>query len=137
MNFKGLYDIRPAVFEDQNFVLATFLRGLYYSSDYFKQVPKDIFMTSYKNICSLAWSSPAVSIKVACLKEDPQVILGYSVTSANGEALMWIYVKTAWRKQGIGKSLLPNNTKYVTNINALGSTLIKEKLPGVVFNPFY
>lgn len=136
MNFEGLYDIRPAKQEDVNFILATWLRGLYYGESWFKEIPKNIFMNNYKRVAQATLSSPKVEVKIACLKEDPDVILGYSVISRNQEALIWIFVKTAWRQQGIGKSLLPKDTKYVTHLTALGKTLM-PKLPNAVFNPFY
>lgn len=117
--------------------MATFLRGLYYGDSWFSQVPKDIFMENYKRIAEAAWTSPKIRISVACLKEDPSVILGYSITSADGNALAWLFVKTAWRKQGIGRSLLPKDLKYATHLTALGKSLMSEKLPNVQFNPFY
>lgn len=131
----SLYNIRPAKPEDMNFVMATFLRGLYYGDPWYTQIPKDIFMSVYKQIAQKAWESPTVVIRVACLKEDENVILGYSVLSADNSAILWVFVKTAFRNQGIARSLVPSSPVFVTHLTTLGKTLL-PKLNGAVFNPF-
>lgn len=135
-NFKGLYDIRTATPDDDNFILATWLRGLYYGDSWFSQIPKNIFMDNYKKITKATLTNPKVTIKIACLKEDPTVILGYSIVSKDSKAVIWCFVKTAWRKQGIGRSLLPESPLFVTHLTALGKSLL-PRLPGTTFNPFY
>lgn len=131
----SLYNIRPAKPEDMNFVMATFLRGLYYGDPWFTKIPKDIFMSVYKQIAQKAWENPNVRIKVACLKEDDNVILGYSVLSADNSAILWVFVKMAFRNQGIARSLVPESPMFVTHLTELGKTLL-PKLNGAVFNPF-
>lgn len=135
-DFQGLYDIRSAIESDVNFILATWLRGLYYGDSWFSSIPKHIFMQNYKKITQATLMSPNVEVRVACLKEDPNVILGYSIVTRDEKAVVWVFVKTAWRKQGIGKSLLPAAPDYVTHLTALGKSLL-YKLPTAQFNPFY
>lgn len=137
MTFTGLYDIREYKPEDSNFVLATWLRGLYYGDSWFSQIDKDIFMNNYSKIANSALVNPNIKIMVACLKEDQNVILGYSILSRNDEAIVWCFVKSAWRRQGIGKSLIPQSPRFVTHLTSLGSTLLRDKLPNTSFNPFY
>jgi hypothetical protein len=93
-------------------------------------------MAAYKRVAEAAWASPNIRIKVACLKEDPNVILGYSVCSADEKAIVWCFVKSAWRRQGIGKSLLPSSAVYATHLTETGKMLM-NKMPGLAFNPFY
>jgi GNAT superfamily N-acetyltransferase len=121
---------------DKAFIMATWLRGLYYGDSWFSTIPKNIFMNSYKKVAQHALINPLIKVQVACLKEDQDVILGYSVTSVNDDAIVWIFVKSAWRQQGIGKSLLPKSPKFVTLLTELGKSLL-PKLPNTVFNPFY
>jgi len=135
-DFQGLYDIRAVKASDLNFILATWLRGLYYGDSWWSSIPKAIFMNNYKKIAQVTLSSPNVKVVVACLKEDPDVILGYSILSIDEKAVIWVFVKTAWRKQGIGRSLLPHSPQFVTLLTALGKTLL-PKIPTAVFNPFY
>lgn len=136
MSFTGLYDIRPPVKDDISFIMATWLKGLYYGESWFSQIPKDIFMNSYKKIASTILINPNINVRVACLKEDPGVILGYSITTSDDKAVVWVFVKKPWRENGIAKSLLPTSPQYVTHLTALGKTLL-PKLKTAVFNPFY
>ncbi len=135
-DFNGLYDIRDMKDTDKNFIMATWLRGLFYGDSWFSEIPKDIFMNNYKKIASNMLESPKVTVKIACLKEDPDVILGYSVASSDGKALVWIFIKTAWRQQGIGRSLVPSEAQFATLMTPQGKSLM-AKFPNMVFNPFY
>lgn len=135
-NFKGLYDIRDYKESDKNFILATFLRGLYYGDSWFSTIPKDIFMDNYKLVAERIIGDPRINIRLAVLREDNDVILGYSILSADHKAVIWSYTKTAWRRQGIARSLLPSNPLYVMHLSELGKELL-PKLSGAVFNPFY
>ena len=103
-DFKGLYDIRLAKPEDVNFILATFLRGLYYGESAFSPMPKAVFMANYKPVAQALLVRHKVH--VACLKEDQDVILGYSIVSHDSSTVHWVQVKSAWRRKGIAKSLV-------------------------------
>lgn len=131
--FLGLYNIRDLKPEDVNFVLATFLRGLYYGDSWFSKIPKQVFMDNYKNVAlSLVNKS---TIKVACLKDEPDVIIGYSILSNDFQTIHYVYVKAAWRKKGIARSILPQYPSTVTHLTDLGAQLI-TKFKDVIFNPF-
>lgn len=130
---KDLYDIREYVSSDKAFIMATFLRGLYYGDTWFSQIPKDIFMDNYKRIAEALIERPDASVRIACLKEDPDVILGYSISK--GTALDWVYVKKAWRGAGIGRALLPPKITAITHLADTGKALM-NKIPNCIFNPF-
>lgn len=134
-DFRGLYAIRDSVDADTSFIMATFLRGLYYGDSWFSLIPKDIFMQNYKTIANALILSPNVVIKIACLKEDPNVILGYSILSADSQVVHWTFVKSAWRKQGIAKALVPQYPVFITHLSDLGRKLM-SKYPTTKFNPF-
>jgi hypothetical protein len=127
---------------DRNFILATWLRGLYYGDTWYNAIPKSIFMENYHRVLEKFLPHPSVTIKVACLKEDPEIILGYSVSRniKYGEAdiavLDWIFVKSAWRKIGVAKMLLPSKINACTHLTKTGLSILKQKLPNVIFNPF-
>jgi GNAT superfamily N-acetyltransferase len=133
--FAGLYDIRDVKPEDANFVLATFLRGLYYGDSWFSLIPKDIFMLNYKKVAEVLLKSNNTVVKIACLKEDQDVILGYSILSADYQTIHWVFVKQAWRNKGIARSLLPQYSTNITHLTDLGRKLM-NKLPTAIFNPF-
>lgn len=134
-NFQGLFSIRDGINEDRNFVLATFLRGLYYGNSWFSDIPKDIFMSNYKRILETLLDRPDIVVKIACLPDEPSVILGYSVLSGDYQTVHWVYVKQAWRKKGIGRTLTPAHPAYASHLSQLGKSLL-TKLPGATFNPF-
>ena len=118
---------------DKNFVYATWLRGLYYGDSWFSQIPKQIFMTQYQLVIDRILSRATVS--VACLKDDPEIILGYSVHHPieNGNAVDWVFVKSSWRHIGVAKSLIPSNVVAVTHLTKVGRSI---KPANCDFNPF-
>lgn len=122
---------------DKNFILATWLRGLYYGESWYRDIPKDIFMANYHTILEKILATPGLSVKVSCLKDDNEVILGYSVYHKLNELIVldWIFVKSAWRRIGIGKGLVPQGVMFVTHLTKVGKALM-PKIPNVQFNPF-
>lgn len=136
LNFQGLYHIRDANENDKNFILATFLRGIYYGETFFSEVPKTLFMERYKLVAQALVNDRNTTIKVACLPDDQDVVLGYSIMS--GVTVNFVFVKAAWRQKGIAKSLLPDNPTYVVpqHITKIGQSLL-YKLPNVLYNPFF
>lgn len=132
-NMSEVYEIRDYRPEDKSFIMATFLRGLYYGNEFFKLIPKKIFMDNYKLIIEALLNKHI--IKVACLKEDPDIILGYSVLSKDFQIIHFCFVKSAWRKNGIARSLLPKYPTCVTHFTTMSLDLMK-KFPDCVFNPF-
>jgi len=135
LNFTGQYGIRDAVEGDKNFILATFLRGLYYGDSWFSQMPKDIFMSNYKKVADELVAENKTTIKIACLNDSPDVILGYSILSKDYNTVVWVFVKKDWRKGGIGRSLIPNKFSSVLHLTTLGKNLL-NKFENVIFNPF-
>lgn len=135
MSQQSLITTRPYQADDRAFILACWLRGLYYGDTFFSEVPKGIFMEHYHRVLEKFLDNPNVNIKVACLADDPQVILGYSVsrTSKGQVVLDWVFIKKAWRQIGIAKSLLPQGLQVVTHLTKVGRAL---KPAGVTYNPF-
>lgn len=128
-----LITTRPGKMEDASFIFATWLRGLYHGDSWFKIIPKKIFMENYHRVVEKILSSPGVEVKVACLKDDPDVILGYSVYKE--DRLHWIFVKISWRNIGIAKSLAPQNVLTITHLTKVGLNIMR-KYPKLIFNPF-
>ena len=139
---QDLYITRPYQAEDRNFIFATWLRGLYYGDSWFKEIPKNIFMANYHEALDKFMTKPGVLIQVACLKDEPGVILGYSVsrnvnvgTQVIG-VVDWIFVKSAWRNIGIGTHLLPAKFNAFTHLTGCAKKIVSEKYTKAVFNPF-
>lgn len=122
-------DYRP---EDRNFILATFLRGLYYGESWFTLIHKQAFMEHYHKVIEYLLSKPTISIKVACLKEDQDVILGYAILEP--ELVHFAFVKKNWRGIGIARDLVPSTTKVTTHLTRIGLSILNKK--SLTFNPF-
>lgn len=135
MEKRDLITVRDYQVADKNFVYSTFLRGLYYGDSWFTHIPKNIFMENYHTILDRLLESPNTQIKVACLKEDQEVILGYSILNTGGTALHWVFTKSAWRNIGIAKSLVPESVSTVTHLTKVGIGILNKRR-NVVFNPF-
>lgn len=127
----SIISIRQAIPEDLNFVMATWLRGLYYGNPWFKEIKKDNFMAKYHDIITKVLSKETTRVKVAALIDDQNIILGYSVQEP--ALLHWIFVKEAWRRMGIAKRLTPERIDVTTHLTVLGRKLKPQDME---FNPF-
>lgn len=121
--------------EDENFIFSTALAGLYYGDSWFAKIKKTLFITQYRKVLQAMIAKPTTCVRIACMKEDPTEIKGYSITVNHDHALAWVFVKKDWRKNGIAKTLVPTTVTEVTNLTALGEVLMK-KYPHLSFNPF-
>lgn len=121
--------------KDKNFILATWLRGLFLGSRYFRRIDRKAFFENYHRAIEFILAHPGVVVKVAVLKEDPEVIIGYAVTSQNDTVLHWVHCKGAWRRIGVAKGLIPPSIHTVTHLTDVGMSIL-NKHRDVKFNPF-
>lgn len=131
MDKKDLIYTRDYIEEDYNFIMSTWLKGLRYGNDFFKSVASKPYFESYHGAIDKLLGSSDVRIQVSCLKEDPSVILGYSI--ARGEVLDWVYVKQDWRQIGIARSLVPEGVTTVSHWTTLGKKCMPKTWK---INPF-
>jgi hypothetical protein len=127
-----LIETRFANTSDVPFILATWLKGLRFGNGWFKLIDNKAYFKTYHGVIISLLSRPTVLVSVACLKEDPSVILGYAVVEGN--KLHWCQVKKAWRGIGIAKSLVPKEVDTVTHLTDTGKSIFLKK--GLIFNPF-
>lgn len=123
--------IRNMQESDLPLVYATWLKGQRNGNSWFKSIDQDIYFSGYKKVVEGRIASS--ECKVSCLETDPDVVLGYSIYSPDHKVLHWVYVKKAWRKMGIAKSLLPSGIEQVTSLTRLGRLILKKRAK---FNPF-
>lgn len=133
LNKADLVSTRSANANDKNFIFATWLRGLKYGNDWYNEIDSATYFSVYHQVLEAVLAKPDTKVTVSCLKDDPEVVLGYSVHTS--DKLHWIFVKKAWRSIGIAKSLIPANIKTVTHLTTVGKSILK-KYPEVKFNPF-
>jgi GNAT superfamily N-acetyltransferase len=134
MNKNDLITMRDRLDSDMSFIYQSWLRGLRYSNDWFNTINHDAYYANYTKIVQNLLAQKETQVRVACLIEDPDVIIGYSVTRPEKQAIDWVFVKPHWRKLGIAKDLIPKGLKWSTHITLPGNAL-RKKL-GLDFNPF-
>jgi hypothetical protein len=84
--------IRPAEPDDHNFLFATYLNNNWYSKEQTTTLKKSMWMAlQHKRLENVLSSG---TVKVACLSESPDVVVGYAFP--DGER-PFSYVKLAWR----------------------------------------
>lgn len=129
-----LVAIREGVESDLPFIYASWLKGLRYGNDTFGAIQQDAYFKCYHQVLERVLENQNTSIRIACLKDEPDAILGYSVST--GDILHFVFVKRSWRRIGIAKDLVNMcPPKTVTHITKVGESIL-NKLPGVSFNPF-
>lgn len=133
LNKKDLIEIRGMYPDDWNFILATWLKGLRYGNDWFGMVDPSVYYEAYQKVIERILQSPGTDVRVACLKDSPDVILGYAVI--RDSTLDWVFVKSRWRTIGIARSLVPENINTVSHLTEIAKSLLK-KHPDIKFNPF-
>lgn len=134
MNKSELVAIRDAVPDDLNFVYASWLRGLYYGDSVFSQMKKSDFMQHYQGFIEVILRSPGVRVKIACLKDDPGVILGYAVLTGDANGVHFVFIKKSWRGIGLARDLVPKDANLATCLTKVGLAIVKKK--EWAFNPF-
>lgn len=130
----NLISVRDAVPADDSFILSTWLKRLYHDNDeksYIGEMNSDDFYLNYEKVIKYILKKPAVWVRIACLKDDPDVIVGYAVIEKN--ILHWVYTKKGWRELGIAKKLVP---PYITHFTHLTDTARIIKPKEWIFNPF-
>lgn len=98
-------------------------------------VEKNTFMANYKYIAEALISQNQV--KIACLSDDPDTILGYSILSKDFTTVHWVYLKKDWRsKFGIFKQLVPARPLTYSHFTTQGLEIANKCFPDTAFNPF-
>lgn len=127
----SLFVIRPYQPSDENFVYSTWLKGLYYGNEWFHEIPKDLYFKKYHQIIERILARPTCEIICAVLKEDEDVILSFAVYE--GKTLHWVFTKSAWRKFGLAKMVIPECITQVSIITKVGKAIKPKQWE---FNPF-
>lgn len=146
MEKRDLIAFRLAEAGDIPFLFKSILMGTYHGNkyakgrkqdplaptDFFGSIEQDTFMDSYHKFLEHLLSRPAVKVMVACLVEDKDVILGFSVVE--NHILHWAFVKPDWRGIGLAKDLIGDKIQTVSGFTRVGDIIRRKK--GWSFNPW-
>ncbi len=125
-NVSELRMIRDVVESDLPFIYSTWLKSFYHGGEFY-DLNRSEFLDSHRKVIDkiLGKQKSKIKVNVCCLKEDPEIILGYSVVQKK-HILHYVFVKELWRKQGIAKELIPSTIDIVTHLTKLGKKLKPE-----------
>lgn len=134
MEQKELVLIRDYLPSDKNFIYASFLKGLRYGNEMFELIDAKVYFDIYQRVIENILDQDSTLVKVACLKDEPEVILGYSIATPTEGLIHFLFVKSAWRGIGIGTTLMSEGIHTATHTTKIGTALIKKK--HLKYNPF-
>lgn len=122
-DIKEIAALRPVRPEDLAYIYSTIMPSAWLGNPFFKKIKREIFFPNYRVIVDSIIQNQNTEILVSCFMEDPNLILGYSITC--GDILHYIYVKGAYRRKGLGKLLIPTHKKInkVTHYTTMGDYL--------------
>lgn len=131
----GLVEFRNDAKIGREFICGTWMPGLYYGNDWFRQIDRDVFFNKYLRVLIALLERPKVYVQAAVLKADPDSIVGYAIceTTDKGIVLHWVYTRFEWRKKGIAAQLIPKNIVAATHLTRVGKAL---KPKTWIFDPF-
>lgn len=117
-----------------NLVRSRWMRSYRHCNDYMKLVDPAAYYQAYGVYILNILSRPTTVVRLAVLQEDHDVVLGFGV--AENTLLHYVEVPTAYRKQGIGRNLVPEKVEWFSHLTKLGMKLWSLKAPHARFSPF-
>lgn len=117
-----------------NLVKSRWIRNYKKENDYMKLVHPPAYYAAYSSYIAGIMGSPRTLIRLALLQEDPDVVLGFSVMRSS--TLDYIHVPKGYRRQGIGRMLVPEYIEYFSHLTKIGINIWYKKFPKAKFNPF-
>lgn len=113
--------IRTMQDKDFNFIINSWLKSYKYSGSAVRRMRDSDYYIAYEPIVKVLIQRS--DIYVACLREEPEVILGYIAVEpaevGTTDVIHYLLVKDLWQRIGIGKYLLqaadPGPQSYFTH----------------------
>jgi hypothetical protein len=110
---------------DSPMLFSTWRNALWFDKEDRDETKNHAFFRSCTRLIKMIISNPATQVRVACLSDDLNLILGVAVV--NKDNLIWVYVKADYRGRGIA-TLLAKGTNTVANPSTrVGKAIVKEK----------
>lgn len=119
-------------------VIARWLHSLKKLNKYFKLIDRKAYYETYETYIKAIIYRPNVSVRIAALEEDVDVIFGWAVFE--GDTLHYVHVNEPYRKKQLSYDLIPSDIKYMTHVTKHWEDYFmknpKNKFSHVQFNPF-
>jgi len=126
---KSLIATRKSQPSDVPFIYSTWLQGYLHGNDWLNPLSQPSYYEMARTNLNDLFQRPHCECIIACLKEDPEIILGYSVfeKTEHKTTLHWVWVKPVWRTIGIAKQITPTDIDYVSHLTKVGFSIFKTK----------
>lgn len=123
-----LLELRPGKKEDESFLYGTWLNGTYQKTRWRTEFARGDFFKGYHSVIAHILSKPQTQILTCCLKEDPDILVGYSVFEKcpTDTIFHWIFIRADWRGNKIAKDLIPPKVTVVTHMTPAGQIIFHK-----------
>lgn len=111
---------------DTSFIYSTWLKGVRWGNSEYTKIPEHYFFKTYQKIVEEIMQRPNLQLKLACFKDDPEVILAY--IAFEGSTLHWAFTKPAWRKMGLYTLIAPKDFNKVTHATAMTRHFLPKEM---------
>lgn len=133
MSTEAVFKLRPYRESDLNFIRNSWAKSYYKGSEYVKFISPNEFHERHRPIREEILKRPNIALVVACSTDDEDLILGWILIEKpkekSGTILHYLYVKEAFKKEGISKELmnklLTNTPIMVTHMTERASKIIQ------------
>ncbi len=99
-----LYRYRLAGADDLPFIMRSWLESYGRGSPHTVLIPKPMFFAGHRKVVEALLRDPSCQTWVACDAEDPSILLGF-ISGEPPTHAHYVYVKRAFRRQGIARGL--------------------------------
>lgn len=134
--------MRPATADDLAFFFATALQSYFYSSSNNRHIIPSVFFIEHKAIFEKILKRQSAALSIACLEEDPAVIIGFILAESLRNTLHYIYVKRPFRRFGVARKMLESAEIDIARCNAthwtndFSAIMRKKCYNSLVYNPY-
>ena len=118
----------------RNFVIDFWLKTYKKCNKMMSLVSPASYYRVYNNYIKSILARPEVTVRLAVLSDDEDVLLGFSVSQ--GPLLHYVNVPLDYRGFGIGNKLVPFVVEKFSHITETGMVLWNKKYPQAEFDPF-
>lgn len=133
MKMTNEWQIRDGNKDDIPFIYRTWLKSYRYDSE-LGECRNSVFYPEYTRVLDYILTDPKVKIDVACKRDDNTILFGYAISEP--EILHYVFVKQAFGRLGIARSLIENIGKLKYATHRTFSTQKALKKLDIDYNPF-
>lgn len=135
MSEEAAVTFRPFLLDDLNFISNSWGSSYYKGADNHLFFSPDEFHEHHRPIREKFFDNPRGSVIVCCAKETPSLIIGWIAVEkpkeCSGMILHYLYVKQAFKSEGIAKELLkralPTTPVIFTHLTEKASRILDSK----------